>query len=70
MQGLSGLSRRNIEQHATHATVDDILRKEIAVPDETQRYSMDATSVVWGNKAWVSNAGLRIPEQMNIVSTS
>ncbi|KAG1859561.1 hypothetical protein DFJ58DRAFT_840138 [Suillus subalutaceus] len=67
MQGLSGLSHRNIEQHVTHATVDDILRKEIAVPDETQRYSIDATLVVWGNKAWVSNAGLRIPEQMNIL---
>ncbi|KAG1856081.1 hypothetical protein F4604DRAFT_1685502 [Suillus subluteus] len=67
MQGLSGLSRQNIQQHTTHATMDNILRKEIAVPDETQRYSIDATSVVWGNKAWVSNAGLRIPEQMNIL---
>ncbi|KAG1844082.1 hypothetical protein DFJ58DRAFT_731387 [Suillus subalutaceus] len=67
MQGLSGLSRRNIEQHATHAIMDDILRKEIAAPDETQRYSIDATLVVWGNKVWVSNAGLCIPEQMNIL---
>lgn len=69
MQGLSGLSRQNIQQRATHATMDDIIHKEIAVPDETQRYSIDATLVVWGNKVWVSNAGLRIPEQMNIVST-
>ncbi|KAG2084654.1 uncharacterized protein F5147DRAFT_659778, partial [Suillus discolor] len=67
MQGLSGLSCQNIQQHATHATMDDILRKGIAVPDDNQRYSIDATSVVWGNKAWVSNAGLHIPEQMNIL---
>ncbi|KAG0693113.1 hypothetical protein DFH29DRAFT_1007645 [Suillus ampliporus] len=67
MQGLSGLSHQNIQQHATHATMDDILRKEIVVPDDNQRYSIDATSVVWGNKAWVSNASLCIPEQMNIL---
>ncbi|KAG0699445.1 hypothetical protein DFH29DRAFT_1001956 [Suillus ampliporus] len=67
MQGLSGLSRQNIQQHATHATMDNILHKENVVPDNNQRYSIDATSVVWGNKAWVSNAGLHIPEQMNIL---
>lgn len=53
-----------------HAAVDDILRKEVAVPDDAQRYAIDATSVIWENKAWVSNTSLRIPAQMNIVSTS
>lgn len=70
MQSLSGLSCKSIEQHAMHAAVDDILRKEVAVPDDAQRYAIDATSVIWENKAWVSNTSLRIPAQMNIVSTS
>ena len=70
MQSLSGLSLEIINKHATHAAVNDILRNEVTVPDNTQRFPTDATSVIWGNNAWVSNVGLLMDAQMDIVRTS
>jgi hypothetical protein len=43
-------------KHAIHALVDDPLSEELQLPKD--RFSFDATSVVWGKYAWGSKAGL------------
>jgi len=43
-------------KHVIHALVDDLLCQELELPKD--KFSFDATSVVWGKHAWGSKAGL------------
>jgi hypothetical protein len=54
-------------KHLIHALVDEPLHEEVELPKD--RFSFDATSVVWGKHAWGSKVGLS-GELLRVVSVA